>query len=97
MNVACLAIGSKVAHDGDVWTVVALTGAHATLEDRRAGRTQAVAITSLLSSPDSRLLGVLAAPPIPAAPAPRWPNDDRHPELVSGSISPPAQPREGGC
>ena len=66
MNVACLAIGSKVAHDGDVWTVVALTGAHATLEDRRAGRTQAVAITSLLSSPDSRLLGVLAAPPIPA-------------------------------
>lgn len=62
MNVACLAIGSKVAHDGGTWTVVALTGAHATLEEQPAGRTQAVAITRLLTAPDSRLLDVLAAP-----------------------------------
>ena len=66
MNVACLAIGSKVTHDGGIWTVVALTGAHATLEDQSAGRTQAVAITHLLTSPESRLLDVLAAPPVPA-------------------------------
>ena len=66
MNVACLAIGSKVTHDGGTWTVVALTGAHATLEDQRAGQTQAVAITHLLTAPDSRLLDVLATRPIPA-------------------------------
>jgi len=56
MTVACLKAGSTLAHDGGVWTVVALSGDRATIEDRVAGSTRSVAITHLLSAPGSRLL-----------------------------------------
>lgn len=39
MTVACLTVGSKLAHDGAVWTVVALSGDRASIEDRLAGKT----------------------------------------------------------
>lgn len=58
MTVVCLAVGSRVAHDGAVWTVVALTGDRATIEDRVAGRTRSVAIAFLLTAAGSRLLDV---------------------------------------
>jgi len=56
MTVACLKAGSKLAHDGGVWTVVSLSGDRATIEDRVAGSTRSVAISHLLSAPGSRLL-----------------------------------------
>jgi hypothetical protein len=58
--------GSKFAHDGGVWTVVALSGDRATIEDRRTGSTRSVAITHLLIAPGSRLLDAPIAPPQPA-------------------------------
>jgi len=66
MSVACLAIGSRVAHDGGVWRVVGLAGDRATLEEPRAGRTRSVTVTHLLTSPGSRLLDVTPAAPAPA-------------------------------
>lgn len=66
MTVACLKAGSKLAHDGSVWTVVALSGDRATIEDRVAGSTRSVAITHLLSAPGSRLLDAPIALPRPA-------------------------------
>ena len=47
MTVACLRAGSKLAHDGSVWSVVALSGDGATIEDRASGSTRSVAITLL--------------------------------------------------
>jgi len=63
MTVACLKAGSKVAHDGSVWSVVALSGDRATIEDRVAGSTRSVAITHLLTAPGSRLLDAPIALP----------------------------------
>lgn len=65
MNVACLAVGSRVAHDGDEWSVVALTGSHVTLEDRRTKRTRAVEITQLSALPNC----LLDVPPVPPTPS----------------------------
>lgn len=56
MTVACLKAGSKLAHDGGVWTVVSLSGDRATIVDSVAGSTRSVAISHLLSAPGSRLL-----------------------------------------
>lgn len=61
-----MAIGSKVAHDGETWTVVALEGGRATIKARVAGQTRSVAITHLLSAPGSRLLDSGAVLPEPA-------------------------------
>ncbi len=56
MKVASLAVGSRVAHDGAVWTVVALAGERATLTEQGTAATRSVAITHLLTAPGSRLL-----------------------------------------
>ena len=66
MTVACLKTGSKFAHDGGVWTVVALCGDRATIEDRRGGGTRSVTIAHLLSAPGSRLLDAPITPSRPA-------------------------------
>ena len=66
MSVACLSIGSRIAHDGGVWTVLALTGDRATIEDGAARQTRSVRITHLLSSPGSRLLDPPSGPPVGA-------------------------------
>ena len=63
MKVASLAVGSRVAHDGAVWTVVALAGERATLTEQGTAATRSVAITHLLTAPGSRLLDVTQAPP----------------------------------
>lgn len=61
-----MAIGSKVAHDGETWTIVALDGGRATIEAPLADHTRSVAITHLLSAPGSRLLDAGAVLPEPA-------------------------------
>lgn len=66
MTVACLTVGSKLAHDGAVWTVVALSGGRVTIEDHVARQTRSVGITHLLSAPGSRLLDLHIAPPLQA-------------------------------
>lgn len=66
MSVACLSVGSRIAHDGGVWTVLALTGVRATIEDGAARQTRSVRITHLLSSPGSRLLDPPSGPPVGA-------------------------------
>jgi transposase InsO family protein len=66
VSVACLSVGSRIAHDGGVWIVLALTGERATIEDRAAGQTRSVRITHLLSSPGSRLLDPPSGPPVGA-------------------------------
>lgn len=63
MTVACLTVGSNLAHDGAVWTVVALSGDRVTIEDQVARQTRCVGITHLLSAPGSRLLDLHIAPP----------------------------------
>ncbi|MBV9810840.1 MAG: hypothetical protein JO286_26950 [Solirubrobacterales bacterium] len=55
MTVTCLAVGSRVAYDGAVWTVVALGGDRVTVEESSGG-TRSVRIAYLLSAPGSRLL-----------------------------------------
>ncbi len=66
MSVACLTVGSKLAHDGAVWTVVALAGDRATIEAQPTRQTRSVAITHLLTAPGSRLLDAQITPPTPA-------------------------------
>jgi transposase InsO family protein len=66
VSVACLSVGSRIAHDGGVWTVLALTGVRATIEDGAARQTRSVRITHLLSSPGSRLLDPPSGPPVGA-------------------------------
>jgi len=55
VTVTCLAVGSRVAYDGAVWTVVALGGDRVTVEESSGG-TRSVRIAYLLSAPGSRLL-----------------------------------------
>jgi helix-turn-helix protein len=66
VSVACLCVGSRIAHGGGVWTVLALTGERATIEDRAAGQTRSAWITHLLSSPGSGLLDPPSGPPVGA-------------------------------
>ena len=66
MNVACLAVGSMVAYDGAVWTVVALGGDRVTVEEQGSGRTCSVRIAYLLSAPGGRLLDPPGSRPVGA-------------------------------
>ena len=66
MSLACLTIGSQVAHDGGVWTVVELEGDRVTVEDRDSTRTRSVRTGYLLSAPGSGLLDGPAAPSVEA-------------------------------
>lgn len=61
MSTATLGVGAKVSYDGEVWSVVELSGARAMLA-RAGGRTLSVAITRLLSPPNG-LLGADNASP----------------------------------
>jgi transposase InsO family protein len=56
VSVTCFAVGSRVAFDGGVWTVLALAGDRVTVEERGSGKTCSVLIAHLLSAPGSRLL-----------------------------------------
>ena len=40
VSVACLAVGSRVAYDGGVWTVVALDGDRVTVQEQGSGRSR---------------------------------------------------------
>ena len=55
MSTASLIVGAKVAYDGEVWSVVDLTGSRATIA-RAGGRSRSVAITRLLSAPNRLLV-----------------------------------------
>lgn len=55
MSTATLIVGAKVAYDGEVWSVVDLTGSRATIA-RAGGRSRSVAITRLLSAPNRLLV-----------------------------------------
>jgi transposase InsO family protein len=66
VRVACLAIGSRVVHDGGVWTVVALEGSRATIKADPSRQIRSVAIPHLLSAPGSRLLEATPVLPEPA-------------------------------
>ena len=56
MSVACLALGSKIAYDGGVWTLVEFGGDRVTVEERDSGRVRSVRIAYLLSAPGSCVL-----------------------------------------
>lgn len=51
MSTVTLAVGAKVAYDGELWTVVDLAASRATVETL-SGRSCSVAITRLLSAPN---------------------------------------------
>ena len=66
MSVACLTVGSRVAHDGGVWTVIELEGDRVSVEEQGSGRTRSVRIAHLLSAPGSCLLDRPAQSPVAA-------------------------------
>jgi transposase InsO family protein len=51
VSTATLAVGARVAYDGEVWSVVDVAGSRATIE-RAGGPSRSVAITRLLSPPN---------------------------------------------
>lgn len=56
MSVGCLTVGSRIAYEGGVWTVVGLEGERVTVEEQGSGRSCAVRLAHLLAAPGSRLL-----------------------------------------
>jgi transposase InsO family protein len=60
VSTATLAVGAKVAYDGDLWTVVDLAGSRATIETL-SGRSCSVAITRLQSAPNRLLTDEMPA------------------------------------
>jgi len=62
VSTAILAVGAKVAYDGEVWSVVDLAGSRATIE-AAGGRSRSVAITRLLCAPNHLLVDDTPAVP----------------------------------
>ncbi len=63
VSVACLTVGSRVAYDGGVWTVVALAGDLVTVREQRLGRALALRIASLVAAAGSGLIECGVAAP----------------------------------
>jgi len=66
VNVACLTVGSKISHDGETWTVVALGGGRASIEAQLTRQTRSLSIAYLLSAPGFCLLDAATVRPEPA-------------------------------
>jgi transposase InsO family protein len=66
VTLGCLTVGSRVAYDGDVSTVVALAGDRVMVQEQRSGRARSVGIAALLAAPGSGLVEATAAAPVGA-------------------------------